>query len=73
LSRDFVARSSPQSAVCSGPVAGGEGTLSATAAGLATGTLFNYLDSKEHIVAELIAGALSTAEMEIHRREGEIL
>lgn len=40
----------------------------ATAAGIATGTLFNYFDSKEAIVAALISEALARAEQEVQKR-----
>jgi AcrR family transcriptional regulator len=40
----------------------------AEAAGIATGTLFNYFDSKEAIVAELISDALVKAQEEVDRR-----
>lgn len=45
----------------------------ASAAGIATGTLFNYFDSKEAIVAELISDALGKAEREIQKRDDESL
>jgi len=45
----------------------------ATAAGIATGTLFNYFDSKEAIVAELISEALARAKQEIEKRDDETL
>lgn len=45
----------------------------AKAAGIATGTLFNYFESKEAIVAALIADALDRAEQEIHKRDDESL
>src|SRR6266853_5802802 len=41
----------------------------AAAAGIAAGTLFNYFDSKEAIVAALIAEALERAEQEIRNRD----
>ncbi|HLQ78342.1 MAG TPA: TetR/AcrR family transcriptional regulator, partial [Terriglobia bacterium] len=41
----------------------------AAAAGIATGTLFNYFESKEAIVAALIAEALERAEQEIRNRD----
>ena len=45
----------------------------AAAAGIANGTLFNYFDSKEAIVAELISEALAHAQEEILKRDGETL
>ena len=45
----------------------------ATAAGIATGTLFNYFESKEAIVAALISEALERAEREIEKRDDETL
>ena len=45
----------------------------AAAAGIATGTLFNYFESKEAIVAELISEALARAQQEIAKRDGETL
>ena len=45
----------------------------ATAAGIATGTLFNYFDSKEAIVAALISEALARAEQEIRKQGDESL
>lgn len=45
----------------------------ATAAGIATGTLFNYFDSKEAIAAELISEALAQAQQEIQKRDDETL
>ena len=45
----------------------------ASAAGIATGTLFNYFDSKEAIVAALISEALAKAEREIQKRDDESL
>jgi AcrR family transcriptional regulator len=45
----------------------------ASAAGIATGTLFNYFDSKEAIVAALISEALVKAEREIQKRDDESL
>jgi AcrR family transcriptional regulator len=45
----------------------------AAAAGIATGTLFNYFESKEAIVAELISEALARAEQEIRKRDDESL
>jgi len=45
----------------------------AKAAGIATGTLFNYFESKEAIVAALIAEALERAEQEIQKRDDETL
>jgi AcrR family transcriptional regulator len=45
----------------------------AAAAGIATGTLFNYFESKEAIVAALISEALERAEQEIRTRDGESL
>src|SRR4051812_47896628 len=41
----------------------------AEAAGIATGTLFNYFDSKESIVVELISEALVKAQEEVDRRQ----
>jgi AcrR family transcriptional regulator len=43
----------------------------ATAAGIATGTLFNYFESKEAIVAALMSEALSNAKRELRRRPPE--
>jgi AcrR family transcriptional regulator len=43
----------------------------AAAAGIATGTLFNYFQSKEAIVAVLISEALADAEEELRSRRGE--
>lgn len=43
----------------------------ATAAGIATGTLFNYFQSKESIAAELIAEALERARTTVGRRRGQ--
>ena len=45
----------------------------AAAAGIATGTLFNYFESKEAIVAELISEALARAQQEIAKRDDETL
>src|SRR5688572_31022515 len=45
----------------------------ATAAGIAAGTLFNYFESKEAIVAELISEALTHAQQEIEKRDDESL
>jgi len=45
----------------------------ADAAGIANGTLFNYFDSKEAIVAELISAALADAQQEIQKRDDETL
>ncbi|HET9130812.1 MAG TPA: TetR/AcrR family transcriptional regulator, partial [Terriglobia bacterium] len=45
----------------------------AAAAGIANGTLFNYFDSKEAIVAELISEALIQAQQEILKRDDETL
>ena len=45
----------------------------AIAAGIATGTLFNYFESKEAIVAALISEALERAEEEIQKRDDESL
>jgi AcrR family transcriptional regulator len=45
----------------------------AAAAGIANGTLFNYFDSKEAIVAELISEALVHAQQEILKRDDETL
>jgi AcrR family transcriptional regulator len=45
----------------------------AAAAGIATGTLFNYFESKEAIVAELISAALAQAKQEIEKRDDETL
>ena len=45
----------------------------AAAAGIANGTLFNYFDSKEAIVAELISQALGQAQQEILKRDDETL
>jgi AcrR family transcriptional regulator len=45
----------------------------AAAAGIANGTLFNYFDSKEAIVAELISEALAQAQQEILKRDDETL
>jgi AcrR family transcriptional regulator len=41
----------------------------ASAAGIATGTLFNYFESKEAIVAALIGEALERAEQEVRNRD----
>ena len=43
----------------------------ATEAGIATGTLFNYFESKEAIVAALMSEALSNAKRELRRRPSE--
>ena len=43
----------------------------ASAAGIATGTLFNYFSCKEAIAAALIAGALEQAEQEFAARQRE--
>jgi AcrR family transcriptional regulator len=43
----------------------------ATEAGIATGTLFNYFESKEAIVAALMSEALSNAKQELRRRPPE--
>src|SRR5215475_2057556 len=43
----------------------------ATAAGIATGTLFNYFESKEAIVAALMSEALSNAKQGLQRRPPE--
>jgi len=45
----------------------------AAAAGIAAGTLFNYFESKEAIVAELISEALARAQQEIEKRDDETL
>ncbi len=45
----------------------------AAAAGIATGTLFNYFPTKEAIAAELIAGALQNAAESFSGKEGEEL
>jgi AcrR family transcriptional regulator len=45
----------------------------AAAAGIAAGTLFNYFDSKEAVVAELISEALAEAGHEVEKRTGESL
>jgi AcrR family transcriptional regulator len=45
----------------------------ATKAGIATGTLFNYFESKEAIVAALISEALARAQQEIQKRDDETL
>jgi AcrR family transcriptional regulator len=45
----------------------------ASASGIAAGTLFNYFESKEAIVAALISEALARAEQAIEQREGETL
>ena len=42
-------------------------------AGIATGTLFNYFESKEAIVAALISEALASAQEEIEKRDDETL
>jgi len=43
----------------------------ATEAGIAAGTLFNYFESKEAIVAALMSEALSNAKQELRRRPPE--
>jgi AcrR family transcriptional regulator len=43
----------------------------ATAAGIATGTLFNYFETKEAIVAELLSEALQKAQEEVRKQEGD--
>ena len=43
----------------------------ATAAGIATGTLFNYFESKEAIVVALISDALANAQQELRSRHGD--
>jgi AcrR family transcriptional regulator len=45
----------------------------AVKAGIATGTLFNYFESKEAIVAALISEALVSAQEEIEKRDDETL
>jgi AcrR family transcriptional regulator len=45
----------------------------ASASGIAAGTLFNYFESKEAIVAVLISEALTRAEQAIDQRDGETL
>jgi len=45
----------------------------ASASGIAAGTLFNYFESKEAIVAALISEALARAEQAVDQREGESL
>jgi AcrR family transcriptional regulator len=45
----------------------------ATKAGIATGTLFNYFESKEAIVAALISDALAQAQEEIEEGEDQTL
>lgn len=45
----------------------------AAKAGIATGTLFNYFESKEAIVAALISEAVSRAQQEIQKRDDETL
>jgi AcrR family transcriptional regulator len=45
----------------------------ATTAGIAAGTLFNYFESKEAIVAALISEALASAQQEIQKRDDETL
>ena len=45
----------------------------AAKAGIATGTLFNYFESKESIVAALISEALASAEQKIRQRDDETL
>jgi AcrR family transcriptional regulator len=45
----------------------------AAAAGIASGTLFNYFESKEAIVAALISEALASAQQEIQKRDDETL
>jgi AcrR family transcriptional regulator len=45
----------------------------AAQAGIATGTLFNYFESKEAIFAALIAEALERARQEIEKRDDETL
>jgi AcrR family transcriptional regulator len=45
----------------------------ASAAGIANGTLFNYFDSKEAIVAELISEAIAQAQQETQKRDDETL
>lgn len=43
----------------------------AAAAGIATGTLFNYFETKEAIAAELLSEALEKAQEEVRKREGD--
>jgi AcrR family transcriptional regulator len=43
----------------------------ATAAGIATGTLFNYFESKEAIVAALMSEALANAKQELRKRPSD--
>jgi AcrR family transcriptional regulator len=43
----------------------------AVAAGIATGTLFNYFETKEAIVAELLSEALQKAQEEVRNQEGD--
>jgi AcrR family transcriptional regulator len=43
----------------------------ANASGIATGTLFNYFETKEAIVAELLSDALEKAQEEVRKREGD--
>ena len=43
----------------------------AAAAGIAAGTLFNYFDSKEAVVAELLSDALAKAQRELRSRKGK--
>src|SRR5262245_27893955 len=42
----------------------------AAAAGIASGTLFNYFESKEAIVAFLMSDALAEAQKEVFKRRG---
>ena len=42
----------------------------ATAAGIAAGTVFNYFESKEAIVAALMSEALEEAQKEVRKRHG---
>jgi AcrR family transcriptional regulator len=43
----------------------------AAAAGIAVGTLFNYFESKEAIVAALMSEALAAAEQELRKRQSD--
>src|ERR1035438_4875398 len=55
-------------------IAGWESTTTreiATAAGIATGTLFNYFPCKEAIAAKLISGVLDEANQEFASQAGE--
>src|SRR5437867_1317674 len=44
----------------------------AARAGIASGTLFNYFESKEAVVAELLSAALANAQQRLRRRPREV-